>query len=214
MARMGCQRAIRNAGDLIADEVCYAHVLADQSSTLTRSSSARRRVSRRAWPIRHGAPVVVAMATAVLLRHTHPDRPVLRLWQSHIETDATGPLCPGTPISWRCSRGRAPLRPIAADALLARPMRRWAAPGRADMGACGNPITATGFCARCTLSRPGICCQYDGCRRCAPALSQWRTPTARQACAHRATDPMRQFAATTTASSSRSDIRRLLLFAA
>ncbi len=68
-------------------------------------------------------------------------------WQA----DATGPLCPEHANILALFEGTRAVRPIAADALLAEADAALGCPGTGtDMGACGNPITATGFCARCT----------------------------------------------------------------
>ena len=144
----------QGAGDLIADEVCYAHVLAHPV------------IDPDTLVIRAAAPAQLAACVADTPRCAScgsdgdcrpncdtltPIGPCYVCGNPAWEADATGPLCPEHANILALFEGTRAVRPIAADALLAEADAALGCPGTGtDMGACGNPITATGFCARCT----------------------------------------------------------------
>jgi len=128
----------QGAGDLVADEVCYAHIRASAPA-----------IDPDTLIIRASTPAQLAACVA--------DTPLVPIGPCYVcgnpawEADAVGPLCPHHANILALFEGTRAVRPIAADALLAEADAALGCPGTGtDMGVCGNPITATGFCARCT----------------------------------------------------------------
>lgn len=140
----------QGAGDLVADEVCYAHIRASAPAI-----DPATLVIRASTPAQLAACVAVPRCATCGGEGDCPDcvpiGPCYVCGNPAWQADAAGPLCPEHANILALFEGTRAVRPIAADALLAEADAALGCPGTGtDMGACGNPITATGFCARCT----------------------------------------------------------------
>ena len=153
-------------GDFVADEVGYAQVLAQPSTdTLVIRAAAPSQLAAcvAAHPVcvtcgGEGDCPDCATPTGVCYVCGEP------AWQA----DATGPLCPDHAGVLALFEGTRAVQPIVADALLAEADAALGCPGT-GMGLCGNAITATGYCARCTrfldqvfVAATRLTCSYCG----------------------------------------------------